>query len=78
MQQKEYRAALAVLGISIVGAAKVLGVSPRSAQRYAGGGLIPSTVARLVRLAIAYKIPADTIRAAGEKPLHARARARDG
>ncbi len=38
MTAEEYRAALAALGLSQVGAAPVLGVSPRTAQTYAAEG----------------------------------------
>lgn len=49
MNANQYRESLARLGLSQVGAAPVLGVSPRTAQRYAEDG--PSgPAARLVEL----------------------------
>lgn len=52
MTAQEYRAALAELGLSQVGAGRLMGVSPRTAQNYATDG--PSGPAALaVRLLLA-------------------------
>jgi len=69
MSETEYRAALEALGMSIFGAGKYWGVSGRASQRFAAGGLIPDAVIRLVRIAVAYKIPPDVLREAAEKKL---------
>lgn len=57
MTNEDYRAALARLGLSRVGAAPVLGISRRQAQRYAAQDAIPEPVARLVALYLEHGIP---------------------
>ncbi len=47
MTPEAYRAALQRLGLSIVGAAPLLGVTGRTSQRYAADGA-PESVARLL------------------------------
>ena len=55
MTADEYRAALCDLGLSQVGAAPILGVSPRTAQTYAAHG--PSGPAALaIRLLLALPV----------------------
>lgn len=50
MTNREYRAILEKLAIPVIGAAEILGISPRQAQRYAAADAIPGPVARLMRL----------------------------
>ena len=50
MTNAQYRKLLADLGLNVVEAGRVLGISPRQAQRYAAGGTIHPTVAKLMRL----------------------------
>lgn len=50
MTNAQYRKLLSDLGLNIVEAGRVLGVSPRQAQRYAAKGAIPVPVAKLMRL----------------------------
>lgn len=50
MTSAQYRKLLERLGLTIVGAAPVLGISRRQAQRYAEGNAIPGPVAKLVWL----------------------------
>jgi hypothetical protein len=53
MTRTEYRAALKTLGMSRLGAGKVLGLSKRQAQRVAAGhSKVPKPVAKLVRLMV--------------------------
>ena len=52
MTSTQYRKLLDRLGLTIVGAAPVLGISPRQAQRYAAGDPIPGPVAKLLRLMV--------------------------
>lgn len=52
MTAAEYREALEFLGLSIVGAGPVLGVTGRQSQRYAAGAEIPITVNRLLEMLI--------------------------
>ncbi len=59
MTPTEYRAALARLGLTQIGAGNLLGVSPRTAQDYALKGPTP-TAARLI---CAYEIMTDEQRA---------------
>ena len=66
MTKEEYRKALEILGLSIVGAASHLGVSRRQAQRYASrrGTAVPERTAKLVRWMVAAKQRAASERAA--------------
>lgn len=58
MNAQQYRNALQVLGLSIVGAAPVLGISRRQSQRYAAGTTpIPETIARLLTCYLAHGVP---------------------
>lgn len=52
----EYRAALASLGLSQVGAAKLLRVGDRTSRRWAAGDEIPAAVAYLLRLMVKHKV----------------------
>lgn len=49
MTPEAFKARLAALGLSQVGAAKALGIDPRTVRRYCSGAL---TVTRLVELAL--------------------------
>lgn len=56
MTAKQYKAHLDTLGLSIVGAAPVFGMSRRQAQRIAAGDPpVPQAVAKLVTIAINLK-----------------------
>lgn len=44
----QYLESLKALGLSVVGAAPVFGISRRQAQRYAAGDAIPAPLAKLV------------------------------
>lgn len=62
MTAKQYRAALAKLDLSIVGAAPYLGISRRNSQRIASGQTeVPKPVAKLLRIAVDHKIPAEEL-----------------
>lgn len=50
MTKEQYRKALDTLGLSIVGAGPILGITGRQSQRYAAGEPIPLTVERLLEL----------------------------
>jgi len=50
MTNAQYRKLLSDLGLNIVEAGRVLGISPRQAQRYAANDAIPRPVAKLMRL----------------------------
>jgi hypothetical protein len=53
MSRTEYRNALKTLGMSRLGAGKILGLSKRQAQRVAAGhSKVPKPVAKLVRLMV--------------------------
>lgn len=57
MTTKQYKDALAKLGLSHVGAAPVLGISRRQAQRLATGeSPIPEPVAKLLRYMLKHGI----------------------
>lgn len=56
MSVEEYREALGKLGLTIMGAGPVLGVSDRNSQRYAAGRLpVSASIRKLLRLAIETK-----------------------
>jgi len=59
--KKEYRHALEILGVTIIGAAEVLGVSSRQSQRYAAGEIIPKPTLKLIRLVIKNKMTREQI-----------------
>ena len=62
MNKREYLEALDTLGLTIVGAGPVFGLSKRHAQRYAAGHTaIPGHLAKLVRVMIARRISPQTI-----------------
>jgi len=50
MTNAQYRLLLEHLGLNVVEAGRVLGISPRQAQRYAAQDAIPGPVAKLMRL----------------------------
>jgi hypothetical protein len=57
MTRAQYRTAIKRLGVSIIGASKVFGISPRQAQRLASGeSPVPAPIAKLITLALADKI----------------------
>jgi len=55
----QYREALAQLGLSIVGAGAILGVTPRQSQRYAAGETMPLRVVLFLDLLVRHGIPAE-------------------
>lgn len=59
MTKTQYRSALKKLGLSIVGAAPVLGIGRRQSQRYAAGDPVPETVAKLLACYLAHGLPDD-------------------
>lgn len=61
MTSAQYRKLLDRLGLSIVGAAPVLGISPRQAQRYAAGDPIPGPVSKLLKIIVDRGIPTDEV-----------------
>jgi len=52
MTNAQYRKLLEHLGLNVVEAGRVLGISPRQAQRYAARDAIPGPVAKLMRLMV--------------------------
>lgn len=64
MTAKQFQAAIDRLGLSQVGAAKLVGADPRTARRWAlGERSVPEPVAILLRLMLAGKITADDVTA---------------
>lgn len=63
MTANQYRAALARLGLSQVGAARLFGVNDVTSRRWAKSG-VHGTVAILLRLLLAKKITVEDIEAA--------------
>lgn len=62
MTPKQFTAAIAKLGLSQVGAAKLLGITDRTARRYVAGDCeIPEPTAKLLRLALSGKITTEDI-----------------
>lgn len=61
MTPEQYRKTLDRLNLSIVGAAPVLGVSPRQAQRYAAGDPIPGPVSKLLRIMVDRRISPEEV-----------------
>jgi hypothetical protein len=60
MTNEHYRNALKALGLTVIGAAPVLGISRRQAQRYAADDAIPGPVAKLIHIMVDCEIdPAD-------------------
>lgn len=67
MTAKQFQAAIDRLGLSQVGAAKLLGADPRTARRWAlGERSVPEPVAILLRLMLAGKITAEDIQEAAK------------
>lgn len=62
MTANQYRAALAKLGLSQVGAARLFGVNDVTSRRWAKSG-VSGTVAILLRLLLAKKISVEDIEA---------------
>jgi len=62
MTASEYRKLLARMDLTIIGAARVFGFSPRQTYRYSSGeGDIPPTLAKLMRLAVASRLTPEQI-----------------
>jgi hypothetical protein len=60
MTNEQYREKLKELGLSIIGAAPVFGISRRQAQRYASNDAIPPPIAKLMHIMVDCAIdPAD-------------------
>lgn len=59
MKTTEYRKFLAKFGLSIVGAAPVLGVSRRHAQRFAAGAVIPPPIEKLIHMLMKHGLEED-------------------
>ncbi len=56
MTPEQYRGLVEVLGLTIQGSASVLGISERSAYRYANGRTeVPESVAKLLRMLVVQK-----------------------
>lgn len=69
MTAKQFQAALDRLGLSQVGAARLLGSDPRTARRWAlGERSVPEPVAIILRLMLSGKITADDIKAHTHSP----------
>lgn len=65
MTPEQFRSALEALALTQVGAAAMLGISPRAVRNYLHGSrAISEPAARLVRLALAGKITTTDIQAA--------------
>jgi DNA-binding transcriptional regulator YiaG len=65
MTPKQFQAAIDRLGLSQVGAARLVGADPRTARKWAAGNnKVPECVAILLRLLIAGKITTGDIDAA--------------
>jgi hypothetical protein len=63
MKTSQYCSALKTLGLSIVGAAPVVGISRRQSQRIAAGDSpVPDPVAKLLRLMIEHKIKPEDVK----------------
>ena len=63
MTNAQYRKLLEHLGLNIVEAGRVLGISPRQAQRYAAKDAIPGPVAKLMRLMVERNIDPEDVKA---------------
>lgn len=62
MTQAQYCAALSALKLTIVGAAPIVGISRRQAQRIAAGDSpVPEPVSKLLKLIIKHKIKPETV-----------------
>ncbi len=67
MTAAQYRECLSKLGLSVVGAAPVLGIKRRQAQRYAAGGKTGSPVAEPVAKLLLLMIEHRDLKASIEK-----------
>jgi DNA-binding XRE family transcriptional regulator len=61
MTAKQYRAALAALGLTQVEAAKFLGVGVRTTHGYANDRPIPLAIAKLLRLMVRLKLSPEDV-----------------
>lgn len=66
MTANQYRSALAKLGLTQVGAARLFGVNDVTSRRWAKNG-VTGTVAILLRLLLAKKITVEDIEAANDR-----------
>ena len=65
MTAKQFSTTIDRLGLSQVGAAKLIGITGRTCRRYAAGDAeIPEPTAKLLRLALAGKISINDIKTA--------------
>jgi hypothetical protein len=62
MTAKQYRAAIASLGLSQVGAAEFLGISIRASHGYANDRPIPLAIAKLLRLMVRLQLTPKDVR----------------
>lgn len=63
MTNAQYRKLLEHLGLNVMEAGRVLGISPRQAQRYAAKDAIPGPIAKLVRLMVEKNIDPNHVQA---------------
>ena len=62
MTAKQFQAAIDRLGLSQVGAARLVGADPRTSRKWAAGdNAVPECVAILLRLMLAGKITAEDV-----------------
>lgn len=61
MTAKQYRDHLTKLGMTIVGAAPVLGISRRHSQRFASDGEVAEPVAKLLKLMVKYEVKPEEV-----------------
>ena len=66
MTANQYRAALAKLNLTQVGAARLFGVNEATSRRWAASG-VEGTVVILIRLMLAGKVTADDIETVNKK-----------
>jgi DNA-binding transcriptional regulator YiaG len=60
MDAREYRAIIEALGMNQVGAARFLGIGPRTSRRWIAGDAVPTVAAsKLLRLMLKHNIAVD-------------------
>lgn len=67
MTAKQYRAAIAALGLSQVGAARFLGVGDRTSRRWAAGDEIPEVVELLLDMMIKHGFKPEDVKKKAKK-----------
>jgi transcriptional regulator with XRE-family HTH domain len=67
MTSADYRATLAALGLTQVGAAKLLGVAPRTSRRWARDKEAPPPVARFLTYLVRAEVSAERVTAVLEE-----------